>query len=74
MIQSGAGKRRKWGLRFLVILLTVGFLLPAPTPVLAASSGDTKLAIGASILFVLAAPLIAYGVWENLPRNRDKER
>jgi len=73
MSWNGSGKRRKWILGFLVMLLTVGFLLPAPSPVLAVS-GDTKLAIGATILGVLTTPLIAYGIWENLPQNRGKER
>jgi opacity protein-like surface antigen len=71
MSWSGAGKRRKWGLGFLVILLTVGFLLPAPTPVLAV---NTNLAIGCTILGVLGTAAIGYGIWENLPRNRGKER
>jgi opacity protein-like surface antigen len=44
--------------------------MPAPTPVLAV---NTDLAIGCTILGVLATPLIAYGVWRNLPQNQGKE-
>lgn len=54
-----------------ILLLTVGFLLPAPTPVMAL---QTNLAIGCTILGLLATPLIAYGVYENLPSRRGKER
>lgn len=68
---GGDGKGRKWRLGFVIILLTVGFLVPAPTPALALYA---DLAIGCSILGVLAAPLIAYGIWENLPQNQGKER
>jgi opacity protein-like surface antigen len=47
--------------------------MPAPTPALAVS-GDTKLAIGATILGVIGTSLIAYGVYENLPSRQGKER
>ena len=63
-MNGGRSKRRKWGLRFVILLLTVGFLMPAPTPVMAL---ETDLAIGCTILGLLATPLIAYGVYENLP-------
>ena len=57
--------------RVVILLLTVGFLMPAPTPVMAL---QTDLAIGCTILGLLATPLIAYGVYENLPSRRGKER
>ncbi len=65
-------QRRKWGLRFgIIILLTLGFLMPAPAPVMAL---NTNLAIGCTILGLLATPMIAYGVYENLPSRRGQER
>jgi opacity protein-like surface antigen len=67
----GSGRRRTWGLRIVIAVLTVAFLIPAPTPALAL---NTNLAIGCTILGVLATPLIAYGIWENLPQNQGKER
>jgi opacity protein-like surface antigen len=70
-MNGGRSNRRKWGLRFVILLLTVGFLIPAPTPVLAL---NTNLAIGCTILGLLATPVIAYGVYENLPSRRGKER
>ena len=70
-MNGGRSKRRKWGLMVVILLLTVGFLLPAPTPVMAL---ETDLAIGCTILGLLATPLIAYGVYENLPSRRGKER
>ena len=70
-MNGGRSKRRKWGLRVVILLLTVGFLMPAPTPVMAL---QTNLAIGCTILGLLATPLIAYGVYENLPSRRGKER
>ena len=70
-MNGGRSKRRKWGLTVVILLLTVGFLLPAPTPVMAL---ETDLAIGCTILGLLATPLIAYGVYENLPSRRGKER
>ena len=45
--------------------------MPAPTPVMAL---QTDLAIGCTILGLLATPLIAYGVYENLPSRQGKER
>ena len=56
----GRRNHRKWGLGIVILLLTLGFLLPAPTPVMAL---DTRLAIGATILGLLATPMIAYGVY-----------
>ena len=64
-------KRRKWRIGFVILLLIVGFLMPAPTPVMAL---QTNLAIGCTILGLLATPLIAYGVYENLPSRQGKER
>jgi opacity protein-like surface antigen len=45
--------------------------MPAPTPAMAL---NTNLAIGCTILGLLATPMIAYGVYENLPSRRGKER
>ncbi len=63
--------RRKWGPGFVILLLTLGFLMPAPAPALAL---NVDLAIGCTILGLLATPMIAYGVYENLPSRRGKER
>ncbi|MGB8990758.1 MAG: outer membrane beta-barrel protein [Desulfobaccales bacterium] len=71
MTRGGKANRRRWYLGCLIILITVGVLLPAPTPALAL---NTDLAIGCTILGLLATPLIAYGLWENLPQNQGKER
>jgi len=70
-MNQGRINRSKWGLRLVILLLTLGFLMPAPTPVMAL---NTDLAIGCTILGLLATPLIAYGVYENLPSRRGKER
>ncbi len=70
-MNGGRSKHRRWGLRFAILLLTVAFLVPAPTPVMAL---QTNLAIGCTILGLLATPLIAYGVYENLPSRQGKER
>ena len=70
-MHGGRSNRRKWGLGFVILLLTLGFLMPAPTPVMALNA---DLAIGCTILGLLATPMIAYGVYENLPSRRGKER
>jgi opacity protein-like surface antigen len=70
-MNRGRSHRRKWGLGLVILLLTVGFLIPAPAPVLAL---NTNLAIGCTILGLLATPVIAYGVYENLPSRRDQPR
>jgi opacity protein-like surface antigen len=70
MTWRGNPKRRKWCLAFVIIPLAVGFLMPAPTPVLAL---NTDLAIGCTILGLLATPVIGYGVWRSLPQNREHE-
>ena len=70
-MHGGRRNHRKWGLGFVIILLTLGFLMPVPTPALAL---NTDLAIGCTILGLLATPLIAYGVYENLPSRQGKER
>jgi opacity protein-like surface antigen len=49
-------------------------LVPAPAPVLAWSSGSNNLAIGSGILALLGLPMVAYGVYENLPSRQGKER
>ena len=67
-MHGGRSNRRKWGLGLVILLLTLGFLMPAPTPVMAL---NTELAIGCTIhgsFFRAGAGAIAYGVWENLPR------
>ena len=70
-MHRGRSNRSKWGLGFVILLLTLGFLMPAPTPVMAL---NTNLAIGCTILGLLATPVIAYGIYENLPSRRGKER
>jgi opacity protein-like surface antigen len=70
MVRRGKGKRSTWGRGWVIVLLAIGFLLPAPTPVLAL---NTNLAIGCTILGVLATPVIVYGVWRMLPQNREHE-
>jgi opacity protein-like surface antigen len=65
------GTHRRGRLGLVIILLAVGLLLPAPTPALALNA---DLAIGCSILGVLATPLIAYGFWENMPSRQGQER
>ncbi|MDP1761131.1 MAG: hypothetical protein Q8L43_02820, partial [Deltaproteobacteria bacterium] len=70
-MHRGRNNRRKWGLGFVILLLTLAFLMPAPTPVMAL---NTNLAIGCTILGLLATPMIAYGVYENLPSRRGQER
>ncbi len=70
-MNGGCSNRRKWRLRVVILLLTLGFLMPAPTPVMAL---QTDLAIGCTILGLLATPLIAYGIYENLPSRCGKER
>ena len=70
-MHGGRRNHRKWGLRFVILLLTLGFLMPLPAPVMAL---NTNLAIGSTILGLLATPMIAYGVYENLPSRRGKER
>jgi hypothetical protein len=74
MVRRGRGKRRVWGRRYIIILISIGFLLPAPTPGLAWSKGSNALAIGSGMLAAFGLPLIAYGVYENLPSRRGKER
>jgi opacity protein-like surface antigen len=54
----------------LIILVALGFLMPAPRPALAL---NTDLAIGCTILGLLATPVIGYGVWRMLPQNREHE-
>ncbi len=71
MPRGGNARPRKWLLGCVIILLTLGFLMPAPTPVYALQK---DLAIGCTILGLLASPLIGYGIYENLPSRRYKER
>ncbi len=60
---------RKWGLRLVILMLTLGFLTPAPALAL-----NTNLAIGCTILGLITTPVMAYGVYENLPSRRDQPR
>jgi opacity protein-like surface antigen len=62
--------RKKWYLGLIIVILTVAFLLPAPKRALAL---NTDLAIGCTILGLLATPIIGYGVWRSLPQNRGHE-
>jgi opacity protein-like surface antigen len=63
-MNGGRNKRWKWGLRFgIIILLTLGFLMPVPAPALAAS-GDNIFWTGMGLFSVLGASAIAYAVWE----------
>ncbi len=71
MRRRGRPTHHIWGLGLIIVLITAGLLLPAPTPALAL---NTNLAIGCTILGLLATPVIAYGVYENLPSRRDKPR
>jgi opacity protein-like surface antigen len=70
MIRGGTNHRSVWCRRCIIVLLAVIFLMPAPKP---AQALNTDLAIGSTILGVLATPLIAYGVWRNLPQNQGQE-
>lgn len=74
MVRTRGGKRSVWCRGGIIVFLILGFLLPTPMPVLAWSSGSNNLAVGSGILFLLGAPLIAYGVYENLPSRQGKER
>ena len=70
-MNGGRSKRRKWG------LLVCHPSLNRRIPVAGADAGygaETDLAIGCTILGLLATPLIAYAVYENLPSRRGKER
>jgi len=69
---QGARKRcPRWRLGLVIALVIAGLLMPAPPPALALNS---NLAIGCTILGLLATPVIAYGVYENLPSRRDQPR
>lgn len=62
-MHGGHSNRRKWALGFVILLLALGFLMPAPTPALAAS-GDNIFWTSMGIFSVLGAGAIAYGIWE----------
>jgi opacity protein-like surface antigen len=68
---GGVVKRGRCYLSGLITLLALCLLLPGPTPA-SASSGKTDLAIGASIIGVILAPLAAYGLYRNLPSQQGK--
>jgi opacity protein-like surface antigen len=63
-----------WGKGLACVLVILGLLLPpwGGNPVFAAG-GDTKLAIGASILGVIGTSAIAYGMWRNRPSQQGKK-
>ena len=65
------GRRlRTWGQEGCIVLLIAVFLAPAPRQALAL---NTDLAVGCTILGLLATPVIGYGIWRNLPQNRGHE-
>ena len=70
MVRKGNAKHRTWYRLVLIALITVGFLMPAPTPVLA----QAKLVVGSTLLGLVVVPLVAYGLYENLPSRQGKER
>jgi opacity protein-like surface antigen len=69
---GGNTNGRKWALRFGIILLTVGFLMPAPTPALAIS-GDAAFSTAMGLFSFLGATAIGYGIWEKT-RPSDQPR
>lgn len=62
-MNGGRSNCRKWGLRVVILLLAAGFLLPAPTPALAAS-GDAIFWTSMGLFSVLGASAIGYAIWE----------
>ena len=62
-MHRGRSIRRKWGLGLVILLLTLGFLMPAPIPAVAAS-GDAIFWTSMGLFSVLGAGAIAYGIWE----------
>jgi opacity protein-like surface antigen len=67
--------RPYWGRGLACILLTLGLLLPpgVAKPAHAGNSGDTTLAVGASVIGVIGTAAIAYGVWRNRPSQQGKK-
>jgi len=63
-MHGGRRNHRKWGLGFVIILLTLGFLVPVPTPVLAGPSGDNIFWSAMGLFSLLGASAIGYGIWE----------
>ena len=70
--QGGAGQGKRGCPALLITILTLCLLLPGPTQV-SASNGSTNLAIGATALGLVFTPLIAYGIYRNLPSQQGKE-
>ena len=62
-MHRGRSIRRKWGLGLVILLLTLGFLMPAPIPAMAAS-GDAIFWTSMGLFSVLGAGAIAYAIWE----------
>jgi opacity protein-like surface antigen len=71
MVRVGVGKHSALCRGCVIVLLVLGFLMPASTTALAL---NVPLAIGCTTLGLLATPVIAYGVYENLPERRDLPR
>jgi opacity protein-like surface antigen len=69
-MNGGHSRRRKWGLKFVILLLTAAFLMPAPMPALAAS-GDAVFWTGMGLFSLLGSTAIAYGIYE---LSRPEER
>jgi opacity protein-like surface antigen len=62
-MHRGRSIRRKWGVGLVILLLTLGFLMPAPMPATAAS-GDAIFWTSMGLFSVLGASAIAYAIWE----------
>jgi hypothetical protein len=58
-VHRGRSIRRKWGLGLVILLLTLGFLMPA-----IAASGDAIFWTSMGLFSVLGAGAIAYAIWE----------
>ncbi len=69
-MRLGGRRWRPWCRLGCSVFLAVVFLMPAPQP---ARALNADLAIGCTILGLLATPVIGYGVWRSLPQNRDHE-
>lgn len=71
----GVGLRRtKLGTGLLVVLLTVGLLSSATTPVWGNSGDDPRLDASVAVLSAIVVSAMAYGIWENLPWRQDQPR
>ena len=70
-MHGGRSIRRKWGLGLVILLLTLGFLMPAPMPAMAAS-GDT-ISWPSAWVFLPAAWRPRHRLWHlgKIPRPDD---